>query len=837
MPNLKLAIRTLVKAPFVTGVAILSLALGIGANTAIFSLIQRVLFRPLAVPEPERLVNVLAQGPNPGSQSCGLAGDCDVIFTYPMFRDLERAQTVLTGLAGHRSVPADLSFRGRSSTGDGVVVSGSYFPVLGIKPALGRLIGPDDDRTPGGHPVVVLAYHYWANELGSDPSVLEQTIMVDGHPMTIIGVAAKGFDGTTLGTRPRVFVPLTMRRWMEAWANDFEDRRSYWVYAFGRLKPGVTREQAAAQINAVYSPIINDVEVPLQTGMPAQQLVEFKAKKVRLEPGAQGQSSLMRQTRTPLGLLFSVTAIVLLVACTNVANLLLARAAARSSEMAVRSSLGAGRVQLIGQLLAEAAVLAVLAGGASLLVARGTLSLLISFLPVDLGRNISFGIDTPVLIFAAAVSLGTTLLFGLLPAIHSTRADLITVTKSSPGRGSASRSTVRFRNGLVTAQIALSMALLASAGLFIRSLGNVNRVDLGLRTDSVVTFAVGPEQIGYDSLRSQAFFRRLETELANLPGASGVTSGLVPVLRGWSNGNDVDVEGFESTPDTDVNSRSNYIGVDYFKTLGIPVLAGREFGPGDDAGAPGVVIVNEAFARKFKLGSSPVGHRMRLGNKFVSPDRKNPDLEIVGLVKDAAYSEVKAKVPPVIFLPARQNRSVGFLNFYVRTRGSTADIERAIQPLIARLEPNLPIGNLRPLPEQVKENVYLDRMITTFSAGFAVLATLLAAVGLYGVLAYTIAQRTREIGLRMALGADSGSVRAMVLRQVGWMTAIGGVIGIGAAFGIGRSASSLLYGLGGSDPISYAGAAILLTLVALGAGYLPARRASRVHPMEALRSD
>jgi len=839
MPNLKLAIRTLARTPLVTSVAIASLALGIGANTAIFSLVRRVLLEPLPVPNPDELVSVLGSEPNLGSTSCSGAGGCDVIFSYPMFRDLEQAQTALTGLAGFRPTPADVSFRGKSLSGEGLVVSGSYFPVLGLRPALGRLLGPADDQIIGGHPVVVLAHRFWVNELGADPSVLDQTIQVNGNPMTIVGVAPPGFEGTTKGFRPRVFVPLTMRETLEPWAaGNSENRRSYWVYLFGRLEPGVTMAQAADQLNGIYSPIIQEIEAPLQQGVSDQMLARFTQKKVRVEPGSRGQSNLMRETRTPLTLLFSVTAIVLLVACTNVANLLLARAAGRSTEMAVRSSLGAGRRHLIGQLFAEALLLSVGAGVLSILVAKSTLGLLTSFLPTELIRSIDFRLDLPVLLFAAVVSLGTSLLFGLFPAIHSTRPDLIAVTKAS-GRGSSGKGAVRFRNGLVTAQIALSMTLLSAAGLFIRSLVNVSRVELGLETQGVASFRVAPGQIGYDSTRSQALFDRIEEELAALPGTTGVTRSLVPIVRGWSNGNDVDVEGYPTDHDTDVNVRTNYIGSEYFATLDVPMLAGREFDRRDAAGTPGAAIVNQAFARKFDLGSNPIGRRLRLGSRFQrSSDAPTTyDLEIVGLVKDVAYSSVKDEVPPVLYLSMRQNPEITWANFYVRTRGSLTGLIGSIEPLVARLEPGLPVADLMTLPDQVKENVFLDRMITTFSAGFALLATLLAAVGLYGVLAYTVLQRTREIGLRMALGADGGRVLGMVLKQVGWMTGIGLVVGLVAALAIGRSAESLLYELAGTDLAAFLGAGLVLAAVALGAGLVPALRASKVHPMEALRYD
>jgi predicted permease len=630
-----------------------------------------------------------------------------------------------------------------------------------------------------------------------------------------------------------------MRNLMESENDSLDDRRSYWIYAFGRLKPGVTRDVALGQLNSVYQPIIRNVEAPLQKGIPDQVLAKFKGKTLRLEAGSQGQSTLIGQTRTPLYLLFAVTAIVLLVACTNVANLLLAQAAARASEMAVRSSLGAARRQLVGQLLIESGILAVTAGVASVFVARGTLALIVSFLPPELTQAVDFSQGGPVLVFAALAALGTSLLFGLIPALQSTRPDLLAITKSTPGRGSAGRKTVRFRNALVTAQIALSMALLASAGLFLRSLTNVNRVQLGIRTDSVVTFGIVPEQIGYDSTRTRALFQRVQDELARLPGVTGVTTGLVPLLKGWEKSGDVDVEGFPSTPATDVHAHQDLVGVDYFRTLGIPVITGREFSVADDAGTPGVAIVNQTFVKKFQLGPNPIGRRVRRGNKF-APDviaAPGPFLQIVGVVRDAAYKNVKLKIPPVLYMAARQTPSLGGMTFYLRARSAGSELIRTIPRVVANLEPNLPVIDLKTLPEQIKENVYLDRMITTFSAGFAVLATLLAAIGLYGVLAYTIAQRTREIGLRMALGADGQRVRRMVLRQVGWMTLCGGVVGIGAAIAIGRSAQSLLFGLQGIDVQSFAGAAVLLTAVALGAGLVPAVRASRVDPMEALRTE
>jgi len=610
-----------------------------------------------------------------------------------------------------------------------------------------------------------------------------------------------------------------------------DNRASYWIYVFGRLKPNVTIEQAQKAINLVYHPIVRDVEAPLQQGMSDQTMALFKAKQVTLTEGRRGQSSMHQEAKTPLAMLFAVTGIVLLIACANIANLLLARGAGRATEMAVRLSLGAQRRHVLAQLLTESVTLALIAGVVSLLFANWTLSLLTQVLPGDASNVINLGLSWPIVIFAMVLSLGTGVLFGLYPALHSTRRDLLTSIRAGSGQPSGARAAARFRTSLVTAQIALAMMLLTSAGLFVKSLRNVSRVDLGLDIGNLVTFAIGPELNGYDSTRSAQLFARMEEELATLPGVTAVTSSMVGILSGDNWGTDVAVEGFKGGPDTDSNARFNEIGPGYFRALGIPLMAGREFTPADGPGRPRVAIVNEAFAKKFNLGTQAVGKRMSTEGSRA----KELDIEIVGLVRNAKYSEVKDEVPPLFFTPHRQDVAVGFMTFYARTSLSTSELLRSIPVLMARLDPNLPVAELRTMPEQVKENVFIDRMIGTLSSSFALLATLLAAIGLYGVLAYTVAQRTREIGVRMALGAHGGRVRGMILRQVGVVTLIGGAIGLAAAIGLARAARSLLFGLEGWDPVVLSVAAVLLTAVALGAGYVPALRASRVDPMKALR--
>jgi predicted permease len=829
MINLKLAVRTLFKAPFVTIVAIISLALGIGANAAIFSLFNEMLLRSLPVQQPERLVNLSAPGPKPGSQSCTQAGDCDQVFSYPMFRDLEREQTSFTGIAAHRIFGANLAYNSQTLNGEGVLVSGSYFPVLGVKPALGRLLGPDDDRTIGESHVAVLSHTYWRTRFDANPNVLNQTLIVNGRHMTIVGVTPRGFEGTTLGSRPKVFVPITMRGQMEPLFKAFDNRRSYWVYLFARLKPGVSVEEARTALNGPYRNIVNQVEAPLQRAMSDQTMARFRTKQVGVEEGAKGQSSVSGEAQAPLTLLLGVTGFVLLIACANIANLLLARGARRAGEMAVRLSIGASRGQLILQLLSESILLAVIGGAAGLLVAGWTLNLIASLLPAEAAATMDFALDRRVMLFAAALTLGTGVLFGLFPAVHSTHVDLLSTLKGQAGQPSGARSAARFRASLATLQIAMSMALLVSAGLFTKSLLNVSRVDLGLEVDNLVTFGISPELNAYTPERSKVLFERVEDELAALPGVTGVTASMVPALSGSNWGTSINVEGFPSGPDVDNHSNYNEIGPGYFRTMGVPLMSGREFTRADSLGAAKVAIVNEAFVKKFNLGRDVLGKRM------ASDSATKLDVEIVGLVQNAKYSEVKDQVPPLFFRPYRQDASIGWLNFYVRTSVPADDFMANIPKTLARLDPNLPLENLRTMEQQVRDNVFLDRLISTLSAAFALLATLLAAVGLYGVLAYTVAQRTREIGLRMALGAAPGRVRRMVLKQVGIMTAIGGVIGLVAAYFMGRAAQSLLYQLQGHDPSVLIGSAVVLTLVALVAGLIPAHRASQIDPMQALR--
>ena len=839
MRNITLAVRMLLKTPFVSAIAILSLALGIGANAAIYSMFDQLLMHKLPVPEPTHLVNLSAPGPMPGSTSCNQAGNCDVIFSYQMFRDLEKGQNSFTGIAAHRGFSVSLGVRNEPVTGDGVMVSGSYFPVLGIQPAKGRLLGPDDDKVIGAHFVTVLAYSFWDDAFGKDPNIVGQSMVINGKSFTIVGVTPRGFDGTTVGSKPKVYVPITMRGEVQRFSR-WEDRQAYWIYLFARLKPGVSIEAARAAINTVYSPIITDVEAPLQKGMSDKTMASFKNKKVLLDAGARGQSSIHREAKTPILLLFSVTAIVLLIACANIANLLLARGAGRATEMGVRLALGATRRHLVTQLLTESVLLALVGGIASLFVAQWTLSLIMSIMPPEAAETMTFGISPAVIAFSGLLSVATGIAFGLFPALHSTRSDLISAIRAGAGQLTGGRAAARFRASLVTVQISLSMGLLIMSALFLKSLMNVSRVNLGVTVDGISTLLIVPRRAGYDSARTAVLLTQVERELKALPGVSHVTGGMVPLMSGDNWGNSVRVQGYDCGPDVDCGSRFNEIGTDYFKTFGVALRAGREFTEADQLGAQRVAIVNEAFAKKFNLGNDVVGKFMGEGGPPVPGGGGANDslnVQIVGLVPNIKYSQVKDSVPPVYYRPWRQDANIGAMYFYVRSAVAPEQMLGTLRTVIKRIDPNLPVEELKTMQQQVKENVFLDRMISTLSSAFALLATVLAGVGLYGVLSYSVAQRTREIGVRMALGADGANVRVLVLRQVGWMVLIGGAIGIGFALGAGRAARSLLFELQGHDPLSFAIAVVLLAVIALGAGWIPARRAAMTDPMHALRYD
>ncbi|HEY3517294.1 MAG TPA: ABC transporter permease [Gammaproteobacteria bacterium] len=836
MNHIKLALRQLRLRPGLSFVVIAMLALGIGATTAMFSLYHQILVRPMPVPQPERLVNLAAPGPKPGGgiQDLGL-NNREAQFSYPMFRDLEKAQTGFTGIAAYVDYLANLSFEDQPTSGRVYMVSGSYFDVLNLRPALGRFLRSDDEPRVGEAAVAVLSYDFWQRVFGGDAAVVGKTLTVNGHSLEIVGVAPQGFRGTNIGVRTDVFVPLTLAPEVMSGLLDprmYEARQGYWIYLFARLKPGVTLERAAAQLNSVYAAVLNDVEAPL---LSAQQLPEgtldrFRARQITFSPGGQGQSTLAGQAARPLTLLLGVTALVLLIVCVNIANLLLARGAARSGEMATRASLGASRGWLIRQLLSESAVLIAIGGGLSLLVAAGLVRLIGGLLPVGIATGLQPQLSGTAMLFAAGASLITVVVFGLAPAWRVSDANPALAMKVHASRSGGGRAAIRFRSALTTAQIAFSMLLLVLAGLFTKSLMNVARQDVGIDVESVASFSVTPRMNAYSPERLADYYDRLEEALKAQPGVVAVGSSGVPLLGNFALRQPVGVEGLEAAPGVDTTAAYAMVGTDFFTALGIPLRAGRTFTERDDASSPMVVVVNESFARKFDLGME-VGKRIGGGATPTSYP-----FEIVGIVADAKFASVKGAFEPVIYVSRYQTAGgIQAMFYHLRASVDPKALLAMVPRVAAEVDPDVPVTNLKTMVTTVNENVYVDRLLSTLSLGFAALATLLAGIGLYGVLAYNVTQRTRELGLRLALGAAPATLRLLVLKQVGVMALIGFGAGLAAAFALSRVAEALLFGLSARDPAVFGAAVGVLAAVVLAASWLPAWRASRIAPTEALR--
>ncbi|MCK9487938.1 MAG: ABC transporter permease [Xanthomonadales bacterium] len=830
--DLRHGLRSLLLRPGFTLTVVATLALGLGVNAAIFSLFHEVLLRPLPVPEPQRLVNLSGPGEKSGWMTNDGSGDDAAIFSYPMFRDLERAQDGVT-LAGHRGASINLEWQGRTSNNQASMVSGNYFSALGLVPALGRLLSPQDDAVDGRAEAeaVVLAHGLWQDRFGADPDIIGQTLRINGLPMTVVGVAAQGFEGTTVHSQVELFLPISVH-WPDRPESlpEHERRDAYWVYVFGRLAPGVTPAAALAPLQARYHSVINEIEAAQQKNMTPAALERFRDRQLQWLPGARGQSQMPEQLAAPLATLLAVAGLVLLIACVNIANLQLARGAGRRHEMSVRSAIGASSWRLARQLLVEAGLLALAGALLALplgwLVARG----LVWFDSTGLAGFLPGGLSWAMTGFVFAAAAVTVLLFGLFPAwqlSRATAADALRTRTSLAGHGG-----LGLRNGLAVAQMAFSLALLVLAGLFVRSLDNLSRVDLGMHTDQVLAFGIGPELNGYPPERSQALFQRLETELRALPGVDAVGLSMLSLVSDNNWGMSVSVQGYEAAPDERTSTSRNDVSPGFFQTLGIPLLAGRQFSDSDDAQAPRVAIVNQAFADRYGLGNDAVG-------KHVALHGGNPELDIriVGVVGNSAYSGVRQDAPAQLYMPVRQNPGVGQVTVYLRSGLPTTSLGPAITGVVNRLDSGLPVMDLRSFSEQVRRNTGTDHLVGMLSSGFAVLATLLAAIGLYGLLAYAVAQRQHEMGLRLALGAPPARLRALVLRQTARLALIGIVIGLVLAVALGNAAASLLYGLSGQDPLVLALATLLLLGVVLAAAWWPAWRASRTDPMVALREE
>ena len=826
--DFRLALRSFVKNPTFTLVVVLTLALGIGANTAIFTLMDQVLLRLLPVEDPERLV--MLDGPGTSSGTTHRHYDTLTPLSHPMFEGLRDKNAVFDGVLAEYTAPLHLTVGSQTDAVNGVLVSGTFFRVLGVKPAAGRLLTDEDDRVPGGHPVVVLSHGFWTRRFGGDPKVVGQAVRVNDHPMTVVGIGPPGFYGVEVGESVDVFVPLMMQpQVIPTWSRGLGDWRARWLTVMARLKAGVSPREARAGINVLYRQLLEEDAQHL-TAKSERFRASFLKKELELRPGARGPSGLRDQSKTPLLVLMGMVGLVLLIACANVANLLLARASSRQREIAVRLALGAGRGRLMRQLLVESVVLSVAGGALGLVFAAWVGDLLLRALPVDqASRVLTAEPDLRVGLFALGLSLATALAFGLVPALQSTRPALAPTLKSETGSVLGGTAPFRFRKGLVVAQVALSLLLLIGAGLFTRSLLNLRTLNPGFEPERLLAFSVDPSLNGYDVPRRLAVLEQIQDEIAAEPGVLSASMASVALMTNSDSSHTVKVDGYEAKEDENMNPNFNGVGPGFFATLGIPLLAGREFTAADGPDAPRVAVVNDVFARYYFGAEDSVGRQFRLGSK------EDEAITIVGLVREGKSASLWEKPVRFVYLPHTQEKGLGDVTFYARSTVDPEILGGRMRKAVQRIDATLPVTGLKSMRAQIGESLFVERVVAALSAAFGFLATLLAAVGLYGVMSYAVSLRTREIGIRVALGAARRAVLLMVLKEVALLAALGVVIGLPSGYGLGRLVESQLFGLTAHDPLTFAAATATLLVAAFLAGYVPAARATRVDPMVALR--
>lgn len=826
----------LAKNPAFTAIAVLTLALGIGANAGIFTILQQVILRRLPVPNPDQLVLLYSPGPKQGhlssDESSAPGEEGAESFSYPQYLALRDHNPVFSGLAAMSPYSIALTYRGHTERADGYVVSGNFFGTLGVKPALGRALEPSDSTSPGSAPVVVLSYAYWKSRFGGDPGVLNQGILINNKPMTVVGVIDPKFDGTQPGYDSQLYLPITMTSTLEIPARDLTSHKDNWIKLIGRIKPGMSIEQASAGLEPAYSAILRD-ELPQFTGWDKKTEAAFLARKVILRTGARGRPQLARDSGNQVVALMSMVGLVLLIACANIAGLLTARAASRQREIGIRLSLGASRFQLVRQLLIESVLLGAAGAALGLLIASWTSSALAKFASENgIAEGLSGNLNPTVLAFTLLIAAVCVTLFGVAPSLRATRGELVSSVKEQAGTTSLGASHQRLRQGLVICQVALTLLLVTAAGAFAHSLFNAQHTDLGLRTDHMLEFTVAPRLLGYDDARSIALFRNLDERFATLPGVRSVSSAAETLMSDSDRGSNVDVEGEPAELRGTRHVLRNAIGPGHFSNMGIPLLAGREFTRADVMGSPKVVIVNEAFAKIFFPAGNAIGHKMRFG---YSSDHQ-PDMEIVAVVKNSHHDGVKEEeIKPFVYAPYAQETNNGRLTYYIRTTQDPTQLSNSVRSVVNDLDSSLPVTGLRTFEAQIDRQLANDRLIASLSEIFGGLAALLAAIGIYGLLAYGVTQRIREIGIRMALGADASNVGKMILTEMSWLLLIGVVIGLPLTYGLGKLLNSMLYGVKAFEPATVGLSLVFMTLVALAAAYIPARRATRVDPLVALR--
>lgn len=826
--DLRYGLRVWRASPGFAAVAVLSLALGIGANTSIFSVVNAALLRPLPVTEPDRLLFVYNGTPaSPYSTS-----------SYPDYIDYREKNEVFSDVLTYSSITVSARADDQTDLLSGSIVSGNFFDVLGVRTALGRTFLPEEDRTPNTHPVAVISYGSWERRFGSDPNIIGQQLALNGHAFTIVGVAPSGFNGPEVLETNDIYVPMMMQALVRPPRGGFSgdmnpdllgQRRSRWLRMIGRLKPGVTPEQAQAGITALAA--------GLEQAYPDQN----RNRIATLFPVSKVDPQAYTQLISVAGLLLAVVAIVLLIACANVANLLLARATGRRKEIAVRLAMGASRSRLVRQLLTESVLLSLGGGVLGLLLALWTIDLLKTATPTSgiFSFSLDYHLDGRVLAFTFTLSLATGIIFGLVPALQASRPDLVPALKDEISMVEQGQRRFNVRNLLVGAQVALSLVLLIGAGLFLRSLNNAQDINPGFDADKVLNAQLNVNLLRYTKVRGQEFYRQVIEKVEALPGVESASLARVVPLSGAGRSTSFQIEGQEP-PETTVRSEgsgpeenpniaaANVVALKYFQTMGIALLRGRDFSLEDREGAPLVIVVNEAFARRYFEDQEPLGKHISFRTA------QGPWSQIIGIVRDSKYRTLGESPRPTVYQPLTQNHETG-MALHVRTNGKPTSAAASVRRQVQSLEPNLAVTSVESMADVLGGSLFAARMGAVLLAIFGLLALLLAAVGLYGVMSYSVSRRTREIGIRMALGAGTGNVLRLVLKE--GMTLVGGgvVAGLIVAAGVTRLLTSFLYGVSPIDALTFVAIPLVLSVVALLANYLPARRATKVDPMEALR--
>ena len=824
--DLKLAIRGLFRSPLFSIVAIMSLALGIGANTAIFTLIDQILLRKLPVKNPGELVMLYQSGPHSGSNMGSR------MHSYPIYQEYQKRAEPLGEVIARRLADASVAVDNQTERVDIEMVSGNFFSMLGVPPAAGRVFNSqEDDQIYQGHPVVVISYEYWTRRFANAPGAVGKKILVNNYPMTIVGVSARGFAGIDPARSPQLRVPILMKpvivpEW--SWVK-MDDERTRWVQVFARLKPGQTIESAQGPLQGLFTQIRqHEMTLPGAKNWTPYIRERFMTGQLKLEKADVGYSPLRNDFSTALVVLMAMVGLVLLIACANVANLLIARGFMRQREIAVRLSIGATRGQLVRQLLTESVLLSFIGGALGIVLAVALTRGLIALIPQQQPLLIQPTPDLRILTFTFTLTLITGVVFGLLPALRASNPDQWATLKDTGGSVAGTGESLFLRKGLVAAQVTLSFLLLFGAGLFVRSLQNLQTTHTGVQMDNLVTFRLSPALSGYDDQRTVNLYSELLERLRSSPGIKSAGFAAVSILSGDEWDSTTSVEGHDAKDGEDMQAFMNALSPGYFETMGIRFIEGRDFNRMDVKEDAKNAIVNRKFAEHYFPGKSAIGKRLGRGS---GPGTKY-DVEIVGVVEDSLYEGPREGVRRQVFWPGWGRGSV---TFYVRSTDASAGAFNLIRSEMKRLDGSMPIYDVKTVQGQLDETLLTDRLIALLSAGFGLLATVLASVGLYGVMAFIVARRKKELGLRLALGAEPRSVLWIVMREVLLLLVIGLAVGVPTAIGLGRYVSSQLYGIQPNDPWIAIGTMALLTVVSAAAGLIPASKASRIDPILALR--